>query len=271
MDPTLRSVEQLAADLRRLGVAEGDLLMVHASLRAIGPVDGGAGGVLDTVISTIGSHGTMVMNIGARNDWAWVNDHPESDRVALLRDAEPFHSLTTPADPDNGLLAEVFRTRPGTVLGDHPDARFAGFGSLAARVVGDVPWNDYYGTGSPLERFVHAGGRVLRLGANLDTVTLLHYAEYLAHVPAKRRVRRHCRVQGPRGPEVRVVSCLDDSDGIVDYPGEDYFAVIAREYLDAGRAHQGTVGKARSELIEGTDLVEFAVAWMEANLRGGDQ
>jgi aminoglycoside N3'-acetyltransferase len=157
--------------------------MVHASLRAVGPAHGGADGVLDALQSTIGAHGTLLMNIGTRNDWAWVNERPEPVPTGLLQDAEPFPYLTTPADPDNGVLAEVFRTRPGTRAGDHPDARFAACGPLAKHLVDDVPWDNYYGPGSPLERFVRARGRVLRLGANLDTVTLLHYAEYLAVVP----------------------------------------------------------------------------------------
>ena len=62
----------------------------------------------------------------------------------------------------------------------------------------DVPWDDYYGAGSPLERFVAAGGRVLRLGADDDTVTLIHYAEYLAPIADKRRVRRHRLVPAAR-------------------------------------------------------------------------
>ena len=41
------TVEQLTADLVGLGVKTGDLVMVHASLRAVGPTDGGADGVID--------------------------------------------------------------------------------------------------------------------------------------------------------------------------------------------------------------------------------
>ena len=107
----------------------------------------------------------------------------------------------------------------------------------------DVPWDDYYGPGSPLDRFVQHGGRVLRLGADIDTVTLLHWAESLAPITGKRRVRRHRLVMGADGrPEVRVVDTLDDSDGIADYPGvdEDEFGAILRSYLDSGR------GRARS-------------------------
>ena len=40
------SSSALAADLVRLGVRPGEALMIHASLRAIGPVEGGAAGVI---------------------------------------------------------------------------------------------------------------------------------------------------------------------------------------------------------------------------------
>ena len=266
MKPTRWSIKQLTADLQRLGVATGDLLMVHASLRAIGPVACGAEGVIDALEATAGPTGTLFMTLGARDDWSWVNDRPESERPELLRGTEPFDCLVAPADPDIGVLAEVFRTRARTRVSDHPEGRFGASGPLAGRLLDDVPWHDYYGPGSPLDRFVQAGGRVLRLGADLDTLTVLHYAEYLAPVATKRRVRRHRLVKGREHPEVRVVECLDDSDGIVDYPGEDYFAVILREYFAGGRAATGLVGGATSELIEAADVVEFGVAWMTEHL-----
>jgi aminoglycoside N3'-acetyltransferase len=269
VEPLPRSVDDLADDLRRLGVRSGDVLMVHASLRAVGPVAGRADGVLDALEAAFGPEGTLLMTVGARDDWGWVNERPEAERPSLLRDAEPFDRLATPADPEVGVLAEVFRTRPGTLVSDHPEGRFASSGRLASALVSDVPWDDYYGPGSPLERFVQAGGRVLRLGADIDTVTLLHYAEYLAPVPSKRRVTRHRMVLGRAGPELRVVRCLDDSDGIVDHPGDDYFGVILRQYLATGRATVGVVGGATSELIDGADIVSFAVDWMAEHLGSG--
>jgi aminoglycoside N3'-acetyltransferase len=261
------TVARLVEDLHDLGVAAGDLVMVHASLRKIGPVDGGASGVLDALEHAIGRRGTLLMTLGARDDWGWVNERPEAERPALLADATPFDAATTPADPDIGVLAEVFRTRPGTLVSDHPEGRFGAAGPLAEQLLADVPWDDYYGTGSPLHRFLDAGGRVLRLGADLDTVTLLHYAEYLAPLPTKRRVRRLRRVGPPAGPQLRVVESLDDSDGIVDHPEGDYFALILASYLAEGRARVGRVGGASSELIEASDLVPYAVTWMTEHLR----
>jgi aminoglycoside N3'-acetyltransferase len=241
-------VTDLVADLRALGVRHGDVLMVHASLRRVGAR---AEAVVDAIDAALGPDGTWMMTLGA-------------DERAF-----PFSALLTPADPDVGVLAEVFRTTPGTVVSDHPDGRFGARGALAADLTASVPWDDYYGPGSPLERFVQLGGRVLRLGADLDTVTLLHWAEYLVDVPDKRRVRREHEVLVSTGDVRRVaVECLDDSDGIVDVPGEDYFARILRAYLAADRAvGTGQVGGATSELIDGADLVTFGVEWMSTNLR----
>ena len=49
----------LVQDLRALGVREGDLLMVHASLRAVGPVDGGPAQVLGALLDAVGPGGTI--------------------------------------------------------------------------------------------------------------------------------------------------------------------------------------------------------------------
>ena len=194
-------VAQIADELRSLGLVEGDTVMVHASLRRVGPVEGGADGLLAAIDAAIGPAGTTLMVLGATDEMAWVNDRPEHERAALLAGSEPFDHQTTPADPDVGTLAEVFRTRAGSRVSDHPEGRFAAAGRLAGHMTEDVPWDDYFGPGSPLERLVAAGGKVLRLGADPGTVTLMHYAEYLVDLPAKRRVRRYRMVRTAAGRE----------------------------------------------------------------------
>jgi len=169
--------------------------------------------------------------------------------------------------PDVGRLAEAFRLRPGTVLSDNPSGRFGARGRLAAELMAGQPWDDYYGPGSPLEKLCTAGGRVLRLGADPDTVTALHYAEYLAELPDKKRVRWDYVLAGPDGTPVhRWIHCLDDSDGIAHVEGEDYFARILKACLATGRHDEGMVGKAPSELIDAAGIVDFGVRWMEEHL-----
>ncbi len=252
----------LARDMTKLGVRAGDTLMVHASLRAIGPVENGADGVLAALHGAVGETGTLLMILGAEIEHDWVNGLPEAERIPLLEGASPFDPTDTPAYREVGTLAEVFRRRSGTLVTDNPCGRFAARGYRARELLENAPWDDYYGPGSPLDRLCQVGGRILRMGADCDTTTVLHFAEYLAEVPDKCRVRRHYRCQGGAGPVTRAVECLDDSNGIVEWPGEDYFATILRDYLATDRASRGRVGSAESELIEAKDLVAFGASWM---------
>lgn len=266
------TARQLVAELSALGVALGDTLMVHASMRRLGPVEGGAATVVAAVDAAVGDQGSWMMTLGALDEMAWVNERPEHERARLLADSSVFDAATAPADPDVGVLAEVFRTAPGTVVSDHPEGRFGARGARAAELTDDVPWDDYYGAGSPLERFVGMGGKVLRLGADDDTVTLIHYAEFLAPIDAKRRVRRHRLVHGDDGPVVRIVDTLDDSDGIADYDiaeDADEFAVILADFRAAGGVRSGPVGSTIAELLDGELLVRHAVEWITTHARGG--
>ena len=243
------------------------MLMVHASLRAIGPVEGGAEGVVEALERAVGHDGTLLMILGTQCDFDWVNERPEAEREALLAEAPVFDAVNAPVFHEVGYMAEAFRRLPGTQVTDNPSGRFGARGRLAHDLLEDAPWHDYYGPGSPLDRLCRAGGRVLRLGAAPDTTTVLHFAEYLADVPSKRRVRRHYRCQGADGPETRVIECLDDEHGIVDWPGEDYFATILREYLAAGNGSRGRVGQAASELIDADHVVRFGTRWMTERFR----
>ena len=207
----LLTPEALADDLRRLGMSPGDTLMIHVSLRAVGPLEGGPDTLLNALESAVGPDGTLLMILGAEIEHDFVNRLPQAERADLLTDAPPFDPATAPVFHEVGHFAEIFRRRTGTLVTDNPSGRFGARGARAQQLLEDAPWHDYYGPGSPLDRFCRIGGRVLRLGADLDTTTVLHFAEYLADLPNKRRVRRHYRCHGRNGPETRVVECLDES------------------------------------------------------------
>ena len=239
------SVDQLTAQLRALGVGEDDVVMIHASMRRVGPVEGGAASVIEALRAAVGTGGTLLMVLSAAED-------------------EPFDALRSPVDvEDMGILAEVFRTYPGVSVNDHPADRFAALGPAASYLLTPTPLHDYHGPGSVLERFTQRGGKVLRLGANPDTVTLTHYAEYLADVPDKVRVRRRY-VRADTG-EVWIES-LDDTDGIATWEEGDYFPQIFLDHRASGAVRIGPVGRCEAELFEAAPFVAFAVEWMNAKL-----
>lgn len=242
--------------------------MIHASLRRSGlnKHSQGAELLVQALDEAVGPSGTLMMLLGTHYPMDWVNLRAVEERAALLAGSEPFDPVTATVYPEVGCLAEVFRRTPGTIVNSNPSGRFGARGRLADTLLRDGPWDDYYGPGSPLERLVEHGGRILRIGANPDTVTALHYAEYLADIPNKRRTRWDYVIAEADGARHHWIECLDDSDGIASWDGEDYFAMILKDYLATGRARRGTIGAADSELIDAADLIPFGARWMERNL-----
>lgn len=241
------SPRQLAADLRGLGVPAGGVVMVHASMRKLGPIDGGAEVALAALLEAVGPDGTLLMVLGAAA-------------------AEPFGAAVTPVDTgDMGILAEIFRRHRLAQVNDHAADRFGAIGPLADELLRSTPLHDYHGPGSVLERFVNAEGWVLRLGANPDTVTLTHYAEYLAAIPNKRRVKRRY-VRADIGEQW--IDSLDDTDGIAEWAGGDYFPQILADFIQAGHGRRGRVGNCVAELLPSRAFVDFVVRWIETNLPG---
>lgn len=263
--------ERLRQDLAGLGIRPGDLIMIHASLRKIGLArtdfgEGGADLILDALDHAVGPEGTLLMVLGTDYAMDWVNLRPEEERAALLAGTPAFDYRRAPALGEVGWLGEAFRRRPGTIVSDNPSGRFGARGARAEPLLADAPWHDYYGPGSPLDKLCGWGGRILRMGANPDTVTALHLAEYRADLPDKRRTRWDYMLESDDGPRHGHTSCLDDGAGIARWDGEDYFAVILEAYLALGRHQAGPVGNADSELIDAADIVAFGTRWMEENL-----
>ncbi len=235
----------LVNQLRDLGIGSCTMLMVHASLRKTGPIEGGADTLLDAIVAVLGEEGTILMPLGATEKY-------------------PFSALTSAAHEDMGVLAEVFRQRKQVQVNDHAASRFGALGPQSQRLLEPMPLHDYHGHGSVLSRFTEQGGFVLRLGADTDTVTLTHWAEYLAQIPYKRRVRRrYIRLDSGE----QWIESLDDCEGIAHWGGgEDYFSQILMDFLTAGKARTGPVGNCTAELFEAQPFVDFAVRWMEENL-----
>lgn len=250
--PATRS--SLATDLLRLGVRPGDLLMVHAGMRSMGAVTGGVNTVVQALLQTIGDAGTLT---------AYVDFEPffeEEDDV----DVPVFDKRIAHAARDHGVLHETLRNWPGARRSDHPDAGVVAIGRLAEWITSGHPFQYGHGPGSPFDKFVQAGGKVLLLGAPLDTITLLHFAEHQAHIPDKRVVRYRRLMPAPDGPRWLWFEEFDTSEPVHRALPELCFEEIAQAYLHTGQGAQGTVGAAPSFLFDGPRLVAFGIAWIEA-------
>ncbi|MCD0443216.1 aminoglycoside 3-N-acetyltransferase [Glycomyces sp. A-F 0318] len=252
----------LAEDLRRIGLARGDAVMAHAAFSRVGTVLGGPDALVDAVLDAVGPDGTLL----SYQDWELGADVWDEDgRVpAALRDhVPPYDPATARPARDHGVLAAVIGTRIGVRRSGNPGAAVAALGARAEAFTADHPLDFGYGEGSPFARLAAAGGRVLMVGAPLDTMTILHHAEHLADLPGKRRVRIEYPLATPHGTRWRLVEEYDTARPVVPGPPEDYFARIAEDYLATGAGSRGPVGGAPSVLVDAAGVVAFAVAWLE--------
>ncbi|WP_043644190.1 aminoglycoside 3-N-acetyltransferase [Nocardioides alkalitolerans] len=267
--PATRS--SLADDLRTLSVAEGDTVMVHAAFRRVGTVLGGPDALVDALLDAVGPRGSVV----SYQDWELgldVWDDTGAVRSELRPHVPPYDPTTARPARDHGVLAATIGTRPGVRRSGNPGASVAALGARAEELTHDHPLDHGYGEGSPLARLVALGGRVLMVGAPLDTMTLLHHAEALADLPDKRRVRvEYPLAAADGGVAWRWAEELDTSRPVVAGLADDYFADVVAAFLDASTgtqdARRGRVGAADSVLVDAAAITSYAVTWLEERHR----
>ena len=219
----------LADQLLDLGVEPGGVLVVHASYRAIRPVEGGPQGVIDALLETVGPDGTIVMP-------SWSGD-----------DDRPFDP-TAPSTADLGVIADTFWRQPGAVRTPHPFT-FAAMGPQALRITSDPLPMPPHRLESPIGRAWELDGQILLLGVGHDSNTTIHLAEVLGGAPY--RVPKH------------ITHMVDGRAVRIEYGENDHCCqrfALADEWLrERDLQREGPAGHGRARLIRSRDLVDVVV------------
>jgi len=88
-----KTVEEIASDLKTLGIQPCDIVLVHSSLKSLGYVNGGPETVIQGLLRAVGDDGTLLM-------------------PALSYGQEPHDVHGTHETPSNvGAIPEYFRKR----------------------------------------------------------------------------------------------------------------------------------------------------------------
>ena len=265
----MHSKARLASDLRALGVALGDVVLAHASVRAVGEVAGGPDEIHLAISDAVGPGGTLMMYAGCPRyvDEIGRGNLSPAEEAELLEKLPPFDAGTARSARDHGVLVEFLRTSPGVRVNDHP-ARFVARGPHADRLFATQPWDYAFGRESALDRLVELGGKILLLGADHDNVTFLHHVEHIADIPDKRVARFKVPVLEDGRRVWRDMAEFDTSGAGVhpNWPNR-FFATIVGDFLAASGNRGGRVGDAVSHLIPAADLLTFARPVMEQRAR----
>jgi aminoglycoside 3-N-acetyltransferase len=239
--------------------------MVHASLRAIGPVAGGPDEIHLAIKDAITPAGTLLMYASCPRYYDEVgrgNLTPDEE-TEILDKLPPFDAELARSARDNGALVELFRTWPGSRVNNHV-ARFVSWGKNAEFLFSEQPWDFAFGHGSALERFTELDGKILLLGSHHDNTTYLHYAEHIADFPDKRiaRFKVPVLVDGVRVWRDMAEVDTSSAGAHANWP-EDFFAQIVDGFLAQSGNTGGKVGNATSHLIPSHGMLAAAIGEME--------
>jgi aminoglycoside 3-N-acetyltransferase len=236
------SAEEIARDLRALGLERGDCVLVHSSLSRIGRVVGGAEAVVDALLEVLGPEGTLA-----------VPTFPfTGSMLEYLRSDPPFDAETTPSQM--GAISEAVRRRTGAVRSLEPTHPVSALGSAArelththARSEGSCDRD------SPFCRLADLGGKVLLLGVDFRVCTLLHGAEELAGVPFIDFQTRY-PISGRVGGCEYTMEIYCHST-----PHPPNFPAIEPVLREQGQLRIGRVGQAEARLALASDILNRAL------------
>lgn len=153
-----------------LGIENGDVLLVHSSLKSMGTVVGGADTVIDGMLDVLLPDGTLVVPTLVQKDFSTAYDRWDKN--------------VTPSDV--GLITETLRKRPEAYRSDQATHSVAAIGKNADYLTCSHssfgprmhPYGDYaFSHGSPWQKMYDMGGKVLFLGVGMEANTYHHFAE----------------------------------------------------------------------------------------------
>lgn len=234
----------LGQDLARLSIDPTGTLLVHSSMKSIGPVDGGA----DTVLDVLSAHMRDGLLVLPTHTWDRVNAD------------QPLYSVRDTACCV-GILPELFRKRPGVVRSQHPTHSVAALGRDAvAFTEGDAFFETPLSRSGPWGRLLDRRATLLFIGCDLTRNTYMHGVEEWLDIPDNLT-------------ESMVTLFTRREDGSVvpvrqrQHKGHrsDTFWKVEPLLLANGAMRTGTFGDAAVRVVDALRLTEILYVLLERN------
>jgi aminoglycoside 3-N-acetyltransferase len=252
--------KNLIDGFKKVGIIDGDTVIVHTSIKSLGYVCGGPQVIIEALLETVGIKGTIIMPTQS-----WRNLDPstgvhfdaEEKWWPLIRENwPPYDKEITPTNT-MGCVAEMFRNYPGSFRSNHPARSFAANGKNAEYIVKNHDLSDIFGDSSPLAKLYELNAKVLLIGVDYDKNTSIHLADARANYKSKHSVKESSAISVNGKREWITYDSL-----FVD--GED-FCEIGKSFEKNCYINSEMIGNSLVKLMNQRELVDFAVNWIEQN------
>lgn len=233
--------EQLKQALLKIGIENGDILMVHSSYKSLGGIEGGAKAVIEALSEVLGENGTLLMPAFTFNEVTFENpvfDYEKSPNCV-------------------GYLGEYFRTAVDGVLRSvHATHSVCALGKKAKELINEHE-NDKtpVGKNSPITKLADLGGKILMLGCSPDHLTIMHGVEETAepdYLLDHENPIEYILVLSDKTVKQKAIRHLFQKDGY--YYDQKYSRII--NLLDENEYTKGNVLDAISYLFDAKAIFE---------------
>ena len=159
--------ERIVSDLKKLGLKEGDNVLLHSSLKSMGFVEGGAKTVIQAIIEVVSSSGTLI-----------VPTYSGAGTMYGTCQAKDYVFDPRSSSTELGSIPVTFLRLFNKHRSIHPTHSVSAVGKNAKFITeGHHTAVSTYGTDSPWDRLMKIDGKLMGLGVGIWPIPLFHVLE----------------------------------------------------------------------------------------------
>ena len=241
------SKQRLIDDFKKIGLKNGDSVLVHSSLSKIGFVEGGPKTVVDALFDVVGESGTLLFPA-----------FPVIGRAKThLQETPHFDIRTSPSQM--GSITEYFRKLDKVCRSFHPTDSMCAKGPLADYYTNShfgqlTPYTEY----SPFRKLCTQNGKILMLGTTLNgACTNLHTLEDAVDFkyPVYDEKIFDVKMIDAEGKESRMMTKVHNPE----YSAKRNCDALKPMFEQEGVIVNGMIAEAKSMLIDANKMLEVMI------------
>ncbi len=226
------SKEQIKKQLAEIGILSTDTVLIHTSFKAVGPVEGGPDGFIDTFCEYL-SEGTFIV---PTHTWGVIN-----------KDNNVFDVRKTV--PNIGLIPRTAAFRKDGVRSLHPTHSVWVHGKMAEALI-EKEENAFTpgGEGFFWDRLGDIGAKILLIGVGNDKNTFIHSIEERAHIENRIGQPYDVKIVDHNSNEKWVKICphyCTETDDV-----SQYFTNFDKPLTETGCQYFGKIGNATVRVVD---------------------
>ena len=256
--------ERIVEDLKKLGLKEGDNVLLHSSLKSIGYVKGGARTVIQAVVDVISPSGTLIVPT-------------YSLKGTMYATCKTKNYIFDPHSSPTGLgnIPATFLNFHNKYRSIHPTHSVSAIGKNAKFITeAHHQASSTFGADSPWDRLMKLNGKVMALGVTIWPIPLVHVLEdrELDKFPLPVRMKK-----------TYILKCKDWTGNLIEVPvtpldpkyikiridqetRQDLKDHFWQEFIQAGIVNVGNVGQATAWIASANGFYKHCYTLMKEGI-----